>query len=140
PAQGPRINSARTAKDLPRRDVDGVAADGLIVRVSAEARAHRESITRLHRKRAPVAELESSADPQPGKAALRGARFPACGFWRLSSRQIATLSSNPRASRAWKGAVTPVSSAQNGGKTHISEVVRTHRSSRAVLGRCGAAL
>src|SRR5438874_12694147 len=84
--------------------------------------------------------LESSANPQPGKAALRGARFPARGFWRLSSRQIATLSSNPRASRAWKGAVTPVSSAQNGGKTHISEVVRTHRSSRALLGRCGAAL
>ena len=35
---------------------------------------------------------ESSANPQPGKAALRSARFPACGFWRLSSRQVVVLS------------------------------------------------
>ena len=50
-----------------------------------------ESTTKFRRKRAPVAELESSANPQPGKAALRSARFPACGFWRLSSRQRVVL-------------------------------------------------
>ena len=33
-------------------------------------------------------------------------------------------------SRAWKGAVTPVSSAHNEWKTHTSKVVRTHRSSK----------
>src|SRR5205814_8408762 len=55
-------------------------------------RAHLESTTKLRRKRAPVAELESSANPQPGKAALRSARFPACGFGRLASRQLVVLS------------------------------------------------
>src|SRR5438477_2123984 len=43
----------------------------------------RHSLIAL-RERLPVAELESSANPKPGKAALRSARFPACGFWRLS--------------------------------------------------------
>src|SRR5437667_12352869 len=51
-----------------------------------------DTTTKIRRKRAPVAELESSANPQPGKAALRSARFPACGFWRLSSRQMVVLS------------------------------------------------
>src|SRR5438876_2896968 len=55
-------------------------------------RAHLGSTTKVRRKRAPVAELESSANPQPGKAALRSARFPACGFCRLSSRQMVVLS------------------------------------------------
>src|SRR5437867_8429195 len=62
-------------------------------------RAHLETTTKVRRKRAPVAELESSANPQPGKAALRSARFPACGFWRLSSRQMVGLS---RSSLCWK--------------------------------------
>ncbi len=53
---------------------------------------HLGSTTKVRGKRAPVAELESSANPQPGKAALRSARFPACGFWRLSSRQMVVLS------------------------------------------------
>ena len=54
--------------------------------------AHLESTTKVGRKRAPVAGLESSANPQPGKAvALRRVRFPACGFWRLSSRQMVAL-------------------------------------------------
>src|SRR5205814_4758750 len=48
--------------------------------------------SKVRRERAPIAELESSANPQPGKAALRSARFPACGFWRLSSRQVVVLS------------------------------------------------
>src|SRR5205807_10004617 len=82
------------------------------------ARAQLDSTTKVRRKRAPIAELESSANPQPGKATLRSARFPACGFWRLSSRQMLVLSSNFSASRAWKGAVTPVSSAHNERKTH----------------------
>src|SRR5947207_15574125 len=46
--------------------------------------AHLDTPTKVRRERASVAELESSANPQPGKAALRSARFPACGFWRLS--------------------------------------------------------
>src|SRR5690349_2185383 len=29
PEQGPRVGSARTTKDVPCRDVDGAAADGL---------------------------------------------------------------------------------------------------------------
>src|SRR5205823_3458905 len=55
-------------------------------------RAHLDTPSKVRCKRAPVAELESSANPQPGKAALRSARFPACGFWRLSSRQLVVLS------------------------------------------------
>src|SRR5437762_13868470 len=55
-------------------------------------RAHLGAPPMVGRERAPVAELGSSANPQPGKAALRGARFPACGFWRLSSRQTVALS------------------------------------------------
>src|SRR5439155_181062 len=43
-----------------------------------------ETTTKLRRKGAPLAELESTANPQPGEAALGSARFPACGFWRLS--------------------------------------------------------
>src|SRR5205823_13813356 len=43
----------------------------------------------------PRGERETSADYakhlQPGKAALRRARFPACGFRRLSSRPMAVL-------------------------------------------------
>src|SRR6266536_2339060 len=39
----------------------------------------------------------SSAKPRPGKAALRSARFPACGFRRLSSRQIVVRSRCARA-------------------------------------------
>ena len=58
----------------------------------APAGAHLGSTTKVRRKRAPVAELESFANPQPGKAALRSARFPACGFWRLSNRQLVVLS------------------------------------------------
>src|SRR5438034_6659500 len=54
--------------------------------------AHLDTPTKVRPKRAPVAELESSANPQPGKAALRSARFPACGFWRLSSLQMVVLS------------------------------------------------
>src|SRR5947207_10989842 len=54
--------------------------------------AHLDTPTKVRRERASVAELESSANPQPGKAALRSARFPACGFWRLSSRQMVVLS------------------------------------------------
>src|SRR5438128_9109494 len=83
--------------------------------------AHIESTTKFRRKRAPVAELESSANPQPGKAALPSARFPACGFWRLSSRQMVLLSSNSSASRACKGAVTHVSSPHDEWKTHTSQ-------------------
>ena len=83
--------------------------------------AHLESTTKFRRKRAPVAELESSANPQPGKAALPSARFPACGFWRLSSRQMVLLSSNSSASRACKGAVTHVSSPHDEWKTHTSQ-------------------
>src|SRR5437660_5382847 len=84
-------------------------------------RAHLGSTTKVRRKRAPVAELESCANPQLGKAALRSARFPACGFWGLSSRQMVVLSSNSSASRAWKGAVTPVSSAHDERETHTSQ-------------------
>src|SRR5439155_7570169 len=58
----------------------------------APGRAHPETTTKVRRKLAPVAELESSANPQPGKPALRSARFPACEFWRLSSRQMVVLS------------------------------------------------
>src|SRR5947207_8060597 len=54
--------------------------------------AHLDTPTKVRPKRAPFAELESSANPQPGKAALRSARFLACGFWRLSSRQMVVLS------------------------------------------------
>jgi hypothetical protein len=54
--------------------------------------AHLEITTKIRRLCAPVTELESSANPQPGKAALRSARFPACGFWRLSSRQLVRVS------------------------------------------------
>src|SRR5438034_6009214 len=54
--------------------------------------AHLDTPTKVRPKRAPFAELESSANPQPGRAALRSARFPACGFWRLSSRQKVVLS------------------------------------------------
>src|SRR2546430_15030608 len=61
--------------------------------IATFTRAHLEITTKVRRKRAPVAELESSANPQPGKAALRSARFPACGFWPLSSRQMVVLSS-----------------------------------------------
>src|SRR5205814_2607409 len=57
-----------------------------------EKGAHLDTPTKVRRERASVAELESSANPQPGKAALRSARFPACGFWRLSSRQMVVLS------------------------------------------------
>src|SRR5439155_27036969 len=54
--------------------------------------AHLDTTTKVRRMHAPVAELESSANPQPGKAALRSAAFPACGFWRISSRQMVVLS------------------------------------------------
>src|SRR5256885_5066289 len=43
-------------------------------------------------ERASLTELESSVNPQPGKAALRRARFPARAYWRLSIRPIAVLS------------------------------------------------
>src|SRR5438128_4286616 len=56
-------------------------------------RAHPDSTTtEVRLKRAPFPELESSVNPQPGKAALRIARFPACGFWWLSSRPMPVLS------------------------------------------------
>src|SRR5213592_3173460 len=57
-------------------------------------RAHRDldTPTKVRRKQAPAAELESAAKPQPGKAALRSVRFPACRFWRLSSRQMVAVS------------------------------------------------
>src|SRR5262245_1429661 len=44
--------------------------------------AHLDTRTTMCGKPATDAELESSANPQPGKAALRSTRFPACGFWR----------------------------------------------------------
>src|SRR5207237_6320245 len=61
----------------------------------------------------------------------------------------AVMSSNSSASRAWKGAVTPVGSAHNEGKTHTSQrgragraatkgarVHRTSRSGRTGTKRC----
>src|SRR5947207_9990930 len=62
--------------------------------------AHLDTPTKVRRERASVAELENSANPQPGKAALRSARFPACGFWRLSSRQMVVLSRSSLFSKA----------------------------------------
>ena len=59
------------------------------------SRADLETTTKVRRKLAPVAELESCANPHPGKAALRSKRFPACGSWRLSTRQMAVLVDPP---------------------------------------------
>src|SRR5947207_11431504 len=53
--------------------------EGIRGAVQSILRSPPYSTTKARRTRAPVAELERSANPQPGKAALRSARFPASG-------------------------------------------------------------
>src|SRR5205823_3301462 len=54
--------------------IDASAQGKWLVDVASD-RPHLETTTKLRRKGAPLAELESSANPQPGKAALRSAHF-----------------------------------------------------------------
>jgi len=92
PRRGSRLGVSVTSTQDERRECRESAKDSRPNHGPHTSGAHLESTTKVRRKRAPVAGLESSANPQPGKAvALRSARFPACGFWRLSSRQMVAL-------------------------------------------------